>query len=202
MDQKLKQRLVGAVVLISLAVIFIPVILEGPDDDLTPRVQEIPVPPQIDYQAEIELPVPDETPVPEISVPADSPVPAAQTAAVPPQPAEQPAPVQRVQREPVQPEPVQPETVAEPPAAARPEAAAGSWVIQVGSFSQQLNASGLRDRLKKTGFNSRLQEITSEKGKAWRVLVGPFDTRAAAEKQRDRITSQHHMKGIVTQLKD
>jgi DedD protein len=193
MDQKLKQRLVGAVVLISLAVIFIPVILEGPDDEWTPRVQEIPVPPQIEYQAEIELPVPEETPAPapETTPPAAAPLPETQTADVPPQPAEQPAP----------PAPVQPEPVAEQ-AAAAPAAAAGSWVIQVGSFSQQLNASGLRDRLKKTGYNSRLQEITSGNGKAWRVLVGPFDTRAAAEKQRDRITGQHHMKGMVTQLKD
>ena len=189
MDQKLKQRLVGAVVLISLAVIFIPLILEGPDDEWTPRVQEIPVPPQIEYQAEIELPVPDEVPVPapETPTPAAAPVPETQTAVVPP-PAQEPAPVQK-------------EPVAEQPAA-RPETAAGSWVIQVGSFSQQLNASGLRDRLKKSGYNSRLQEITAGNGKAWRVLVGPFDTRAAAEKQRDRITSQHHMKGLVTQHKD
>lgn len=190
MDQKLKQRLVGAVVLISLAVIFIPVILEGPDDEWTPRVQEIPVPPQIEYQAEVELPVPDElpTPAPEPTAAAEALSPEAQTADIPPPPAEQSAPVR-------------PEPVAEPPPA-KAEAPAGSWVIQVGSFSQQLNASGLRDRLKKTGYNSRLQEITAGSGKAWRVLVGPFETRAAAEKQRDRITSQHHMKGLVTRFKD
>ena len=201
MDQKLKQRLVGAVVLISLAVIFIPVILEGPDDEWTPRVQEIPVPPQIEYQAEIELPVPDEAPSPaaETATPAQPPVPETQTADVPP-PAEQPAPV-RTEPAAEQPAPVKAEPVAEQPAAS-PAAVAGAWVIQVGSFSQQLNASGLRDRLEKTGYNSRLQEITSGTGKAWRVLVGPFDTRAAAEKQRDRITGQHHMKGMVTQLKE
>jgi DedD protein len=190
MDQKLKQRLVGAVVLISLAVIFIPIILEGPDDEWTPRVQEIPVPPQIEYQAEVELPVPDEQPAlaPETTTPAEVPAPETQTADVPPPPAEQPAGAQ--------PEPV----VEQPPA--RAQVPAGAWVIQVGSFSQQLNASGLRDRLKKTGYNSRLQEITVGNSKAWRVLVGPFETRAAAEKQRDRITSQHHMKGLVTQFKD
>lgn len=190
MDQKLKQRLVGAVVLISLAVIFIPIILEGPDDEWTPRVQEIPVPPQIEYQAEVELPVPDEQPAlaPETTAPAEAPAPEAPTAVVPSPPAEQPAPDR-------------PEPVAEQPPA-RAKVPAGSWFIQVGSFSQQLNASGLRDRLKKTGYNSRLQEIAAANGKVWRVLVGPFETRAAAEKQRDSITSQHHMKGLVTQLKD
>jgi DedD protein len=190
MDKKLKQRLVGAVVLISLAVIFIPIILEGPDDEWTPRVQEIPVPPQIEYQAEVELPVPDEQPAPApvTTIPATAPAPEAQDAVVPPPPAAQPAPTRQ-------------EPVAEqPPAAAK--APAGSWFIQVGSFSQQPNASGLRDRLKKTGYNSRLQETAAGNGKVWRVLVGPFETRAAAEKQRDRITSQHHMKGLVTQFSE
>ena len=194
MDFILKQRLVGAIVLLSLAIIFIPVILEGPDDDWTPRVQEIPVPPQIEYPAEVELPVPDESPapVPEVTTPVELPVPAAPATAATPPPVEEPVPVK--------PEPPAKQPVAKQPAP-KPGLPAGSWVIQVGSFSQQLNASGLRDRLQKTGYNSRLQEISAGNGKAWRVLVGPFETRAAAEKQRDRITGQHHMKGIVTQFK-
>ena len=64
MDQMLKQRLIGAIVIISLAVIFIPMILEGPDDELSPRTQDMPPPPTIDYQAEVDLPVPDESPEP------------------------------------------------------------------------------------------------------------------------------------------
>lgn len=191
MDQKLKQRLVGAIVLISLAIIFIPVILEGPDDDWTPRVQEIPVPPQIEYQAEVDLVVPEESPapVPEVTTAAELPVPEAPATAAAPPPVEDPVPVKA--------EPVAKQPAPKP----KPAVPAGSWVIQVGSFSQQLNASGLRDRLQKTGYNSRLQEISAGNGKAWRVLVGPFETRAAAEKQRDRITGEHHMKGIVTQFK-
>ena len=59
MNQLLKQRLVGAVVLVSLAVIFIPIILEGPDEEeWSPRTQGMPEPPQITYHAEddVELP--------------------------------------------------------------------------------------------------------------------------------------------------
>ncbi|MGB5180314.1 MAG: hypothetical protein WBP44_16495, partial [Gammaproteobacteria bacterium] len=60
MDLKLKQRLTGAIVLVALAVIFVPIILEGPDDDWTPRSHSIPEQPQIDYRAgmELELPAP------------------------------------------------------------------------------------------------------------------------------------------------
>jgi len=187
MDQKLKQRLVGAVVLISLAVIFIPIILEGPDDEWSPRVQEIPVPPQIEYQTEVELPVPAE--------PARE-TPAAQEPAPPPVTPE---------TSPLRPEPEPaPAPAAVKPAApaAQPAAPSGSWVIQVGSFSQKLNASGLRDRLKKAGYASYLQETSSGNVMAWRVLVGPYETRAAAEKQRDRITREHHLKGMVTQARE
>ena len=38
MDSVLKQRLVGAVVLVALGVIFIPMLLEGPDDTLVPEL--------------------------------------------------------------------------------------------------------------------------------------------------------------------
>jgi DedD protein len=184
MDQKLKQRLIGAIVLISLAVIFIPIILEGPDDEWSPRVQEIPVPPQLDYPAEVELPVPAE--------------PARETPA-----AEEPAaPPVTPETSPLRPEP-EPAASKPPAPAAKPAAApSGSWVIQVGSFSQKLNASGLRDRLKKAGYASYLQETSSGNVMAWRVLVGPYETRAAAEKQRDRITREHHLKGMVTQARE
>jgi len=42
MDSVLKQRLVGAVVLVALGVIFIPMLLEGPDDTLVPELDELP----------------------------------------------------------------------------------------------------------------------------------------------------------------
>lgn len=192
MDQKLKQRLVGAVVLISLAVIFIPIILEGPDDEWSPRVQEIPVPPQIEYPAEVELPLPAESPpeAPAAQEPAVSPV-AKETGTLRPEPA--PAPDE-----------VKPPAPAAKPATpvAKPAATSGSWIIQVGSFSQKLNASGLRDRLNKTGYKSYLQETPSGNGKTWRVLVGPYETRTAAEEQRDRIKREHHLKGMVTQSRE
>ena len=59
MEQQLKQRLIGAVVLVSLAVIFIPVILEGPDDEWVPRTHDIPTPPELDYRASMDLPLPE-----------------------------------------------------------------------------------------------------------------------------------------------
>ncbi len=45
MDQQLKERLVGAAVLALLAVLFVPMILDGPDD--APTTRDIPLPPAI-----------------------------------------------------------------------------------------------------------------------------------------------------------
>jgi DedD protein len=46
MDQELKQRLVGAVVLTSLAVIFVPMLFDDPIDQSGKRIGELEIPPQ------------------------------------------------------------------------------------------------------------------------------------------------------------
>jgi DedD protein len=195
MEQNLKQRLVGAIVLVSLAVIFIPIILEGPDDEWTPRSHSIPEPPQIDYRASMQLPLPADTtePAAASTEPADMQAPAqpeqtAVTPPAPPIPEPEPAP---------QPEPVATEKPAAPEAAPASSAAAlpAGWYVQVGSFSQQMNASGLRDRLRSAGYDTRLQAT----GSTYRVLVGPSDTRKQAEQQRDKLLAKQQLKGIVIQ---
>lgn len=190
MDQKLKQRLVGAVVLISLAVIFIPIILEGPDDEWSPQRQGMPEPPKIDYRAEIELPPVAAEPSVEPAPVLVEPVP---EQAAPPQgtgkaPATQAPPVAP------QPEPPPPVPVA---AVAVP---ADAWVIQVGSFSLQPNARGLSDRLRRAGYKAFLREGKTASGDiTYRVLVGPLAERAVADKLQERLNREQQLKGLVMQ---
>lgn len=200
MDQKLKQRLVGAIVLISLAVIFIPFILEGPDDEWSPRTPDMPEPPRIDYQAEVDLPLPGTVPEP-VEAPPPETVQEPMDLAIPEPPAAgeseaQPSPGQAAVSE-----PAAPAAGAEPSAPAPASAtatAAEKWVVQVGSFGQQLNASGLRQRLEKAGYHSYLQEIKVGGSPAWRVLVGPYGNREQAERQRERLAREQQLKGLVT----
>jgi len=42
MDFLLKQRLIGAIVLVALGVIFIPLLLEGPNKELVPEMEPLP----------------------------------------------------------------------------------------------------------------------------------------------------------------
>jgi DedD protein len=212
MEQKLKQRLVGAIILVSLAVIFIPIILEGPDDEWSPRSPGMPEAPRMDYGVDMELALPPvetaESGEPESLEPAepeDSGEPAVAPAVVPPV---EPSPAQPA--EPVKPEPSPAKPVASPaPAAPAPAAEAADkktgtlpvpppgWYIQVGSFSQRMNAEGLRDRLTAAGHTTRLQSINIGKAQVYRVLVGPATSRAAAEQQKSRLEKQQQIKGIV-----
>ncbi len=201
MDQKLKQRLTGAVVLVSLAVIFIPIILEGPDDEWTPRSHSLPEAPAVEYQAEIELPLPEETPVslaiPEKETSTDpesesiviEETVATEVVETKPVPAKAPDPQPVAQKKPAPP----------PPPVAAPAAPPAGWYIQVGSFSQEMNATGLRERITAWGFEVRTQKINTGKGTAYRVLVGPSASRAKAEKLRNKLVSKHQIKGIVVE---
>jgi DedD protein len=203
MDLKLKQRLTGAIVLVALAVIFVPIILEGPDDEWTPRSHSIPEQPQMDYRASMELELPgpeaagqehsesvitealnlDEEPPPASEPPAEDNV---ATAAKPPEPvASTPKPARMA------PAPAPPKTEK------ATQATLKGWFVQVGSFGQELNASGLRDRLKSADYDARLQKVAIGKGYAYRVLVGPSASRAAAEKLASGLKSGQQLSGMV-----
>lgn len=206
MEQQLKQRLVGAVVLVSLAVIFIPIILEGPGDEWSPRNQNIPQPPPMDFRshAELALPEAEEThadePVAEAPVPVAVPPAAAVEEPEPPPPA--PAVKPAMPEPPAAPPPPAP-VVSAPPRESPPAATslADGWYAQVGSFSQQANADGLRARLAKAGFAAHLQTTSTGKGSSYRVLVGPERTRPDAEKLLQKLVSKAHVrKGIVVEM--
>ena len=196
MEQALKQRLIGAIVLVSLAVIFIPIILEGPDDEWTPRSHSIPEQPQMDYRADMELELPPETPGIDETVAMElmsqeqaesKPQPAAvKTAAVP---VKTPDPVKAA------PKPLPPLKPAVP-AVPKTEPLQG-WFVQVGSFGREMNAKGLRERLVAAGFHVQLQDVKLGNKYAYRVLVGPSSSRTEAEKLAEKLQSGQHLKGMV-----
>lgn len=212
MDQMLKQRLIGAIVIIALAVIFIPMILEGPGRESSTRTENMPPPPAIDYETEVDLPVPAASS--ESAEPAETPAAnAAQEQEVSALPAE-PAPVAAPA-----PAPVKPVETSAPPPTPKPvvakqsppaeksapktvsAAGQGGWVLQVGSFTQQANAQSLRDRLKKDGYLVTVQRAKGPEGSVHRVLVGPVSDRPAAEKLRDKLAREQKLSAMVLENK-
>lgn len=94
---------------------------------------------------------------------------------------------------------------AEPKKAATPRpskpppalAAKGGWVVQVGTFSKRENAHRIRDKLKRLGYSVHLEDIAIKQGRAVRVRVGPFDSRRKAMDMQARIEKDIGLHGMV-----
>jgi len=186
MDFLLKQRLVGAIVLVALGVIFIPMLLEGPDRTLVPEMEELPA--LIDTEPAKPLgSFPSADAVPE------EPDQAVIAADVLPEPEPEPEASEAAAVEQAL------EELPEPPAAKvadsvkKPEPL-GSWVVQVGSFSSQENAIGLRDKLRGAGFVTQVEKERIGGKTYFRVRVGPFLERAEAEQTQKVLVEKHGKK--------
>jgi len=190
MDVLLKQRLVGATVLVALGVIFVPLILEGPSQTLVPEMEALPEPGDQVISAPLEsFPAPDAIPAePDTAIILTDPQPAAVSEA----PAEPAQPV-------AEPEPESEPVVAAPEPETKPAKSAplGSWVVQMGSFSSEQNALRLRDKLRKNGFVTQVEKARIDGKQRFRVRVGPFLERAEAEQSRKQIKDKLTLKGRV-----
>lgn len=187
---KLKQRIVGALVLTALAVIFIPMLLKQDEPVQEVSVQAPPMPeiaeaPQLPV-AEVAVPEPqevdevwDEILIPEQSSPVSS-EPAAPPAApivadesvAPPQAPKQPAPIA-----PPAPKPeAQPEQQVIQPGIDKNNLPV-SWSIQLANLTNKANAEALRNTYRKKQYNAYLRSS----GDTHRVLIGPLIKRSEAQ---------------------
>lgn len=209
MDFLLKQRLVGAVVLVALGVIFIPMLLEGPNSELVPEME--PLPELTGQRSSMELGgFPDAGDVPVEAdvavVQADAVVPPNLGEELQPQPSET-AEVEIAAPEPiVEPLPVPPKPAATPepatpepakPEPAKPAGPLGNWVVQMGSFSSEQNALRLRDKLRKAGFVTQVEKVRVDAKSHYRVRVGPYLERAEADRDQAKLDKQLNLKGRV-----
>ncbi len=74
--------------------------------------------------------------------------------------------------------------VAEQPASA---AVAGRFVVQIGAYSDGVKAHEARVKLEKAGLKTYTQVVQPKEGKRIRVRVGPFESKAAADKAAEKI---------------
>ncbi len=195
LKKRARRRLVGAVALVLLIVVFLPMILDSEPKPLNQDIA-ITIPP---------IPKPEskpQTPAPVVTVPA---VPATPhvtgmpeaAPAVPPQsaPAVEPKPeppkseVPRVEAKPEAKQvakPVQKHEIKPAPAS---HADDESFVVQLGAFSNATNAKALQKKLQDNKFKAYTEMVKNAGGDRTRVRVGPYASREAAEKARDRLKS-------------
>ena len=186
LDKGLKQRMVGALVLLALAVIFLPMLLSREDESQWVQV-DAPAMPVAPEMPDIELQpvvVPEPQLLPDEPVEADAvqPLESIETAAV-----ETPA---------VAPVPAAP--VAPPATPSRLDANSLpiSWSVQLASLSSGDGAQKLQKTLRTQGYNAYIRSVDGMN----RVFVGPLIERAEADRLRDQLNRQHKLNGFVVRF--
>ncbi|MBG6285956.1 MULTISPECIES: SPOR domain-containing protein [Pseudomonas] len=214
LDKGLKQRVVGALVLLALAVIFLPMLFSR-EDDVRQVVVEAPVMPKPPAMPTVEV-QPTEVPEPQAED-AENGVPPAETAAAqaPSAPIAS-SPAQQSQS--AQPKAPAPQPVAPKPAApaqqpaqasAAPAAPAQqpaqrldsnnlpvSWSVQLASLSNRARADELQKSLRSQGYNAYVRSFDGMN----RVFVGPVVERAEADRLRDQLGKQQKLNGFVVRF--
>ncbi|WP_342245614.1 SPOR domain-containing protein [Pseudomonas sp. OTU5201] len=214
LDKGLKQRIVGALVLVALAVIFLPMLFSR-EDELRQVVVEAPPMPKAPDMPPVELEqvqVPEPQALPQEPVPPLEPtgdalasdVSAAQDAA-PAAPAPPAAPAVPV------PAPAQPQAQAKTPAPSPAPPVAQvkteekrldvnglpvSWSIQLASLSSRSSAENLQKNLRTQGYNAYIRSVEGMN----RVFVGPVIERAEANRLRDQLARQQKLNGFIVRF--
>lgn len=89
---------------------------------------------------------------------------------------------------------------AEPPKSAEPARTAGAYSVQLAAFTDDKGANSLAARLKKDGHPAYIEPYETSRGRVWRVRVGPYPSREAAEAARGKLKAEGH-NGILAAAK-
>ena len=185
MEPQLKQRLVGAAVLVGLGVVFIPILLDQSDDTAIapePAVQTIDAP--TDFSSRV-VPLDDEA-VAQLESKANATADELQRA-------------EDWDKKPLSTRPAVVATDSTPAPEENEQLRTGvtAWVVQLGSFASRENAAGLVATLKKSGYTAFIEENADGDKVSYRVRVGPELTKVVAEEIRDKLNADTKVKGIV-----
>ena len=186
MERALKERIIGAVVLVVFVVLVVPIFLDGPPDSGEVVTERVLLPGQDGAKTQTVVLDRDRTePVPVASTGDEAAQPAPAQSEPEPE-AEAPViakqdPVRRPEKAGPQPEAEKP---AEKPAAS---STTGMWAVQLGSFSNKDNAEKLAADLRKQGYAAFLSQLETGSGTLHRVRIGPQKDRESAEAMAARL---------------
>ena len=181
-EGRLKQRLVGAVVLIALAVIFIPMLLSGGRDMEMPvfgsnvpeRSAEITNIKHIDIK---EVQKTESHPINPKRIPIAHGLP-------------EPKIVKEKNSKSIV-------ALTEKEKEKKPVIKKTVWAVQVGSFNKRSNALGLKDKLRKKKIHAFVERIMKNNKVIYRVRVGPEITRKKAEALKMKLKKELKLSGLV-----
>ena len=175
-----KQRIIGALIIVCLAVIFLPMLFDEPHQERDRQTLDIPPEPEI---PEVRVEAPSE--------PAD------------PEPPEKRVPRPQAARE------DRPDGIGELPMADthKPEPSPepgpdtrvleGAYLVQLGSFSRESNARQLRDRVRDRNMEAYMEPFERNGETLTRVFAGPFVEKEAARKVKVRLDEAFGLDALV-----
>ncbi|ERS86260.1 MULTISPECIES: SPOR domain-containing protein [unclassified Halomonas] len=222
MKYGMRERLSGAVILIALAVIFVPMLFDepAPRGERPEPAQRIEAPIEVERH-DVPAPVPpasldtgdatapSEAPSPSTGAEAGRPEPSAEgeaaeapatAEATAPEPAETVDPIAELARAAderlaqASGEPSRGDEDAVPEAVAQ-----GEWAVQVGSFGEPANAERLLARLRDEGFDAysrpRGDDLTT-------VYVGPYASAETGERAVAEVKARVNLQGLLVRVKE
>jgi DedD protein len=207
MDRRVKERLIGASILVALIVLVVPELLSGPKTAAPSATLPPTFPanaPEPTRNVTLDLAT-SKAPANSEVEPAASAAEGGETSAAQPatatptagsptagsSPSGAPATVAPAAAAPAAtPKPV--ETAAPTPISAR-----ANWAVQLGSFVSRANADNLSRQLKGQGFSVYVLPGGSAASMRYRVRVGPLADRDSAERMAAKLKSIGHVSSLV-----
>ncbi len=200
----LTHRIVGAIVILSLAIIFVPILLET--DQIDPgHLKESPVPEIPEELATIVFELDKvsgdfeaknadkiaqfETGIQQEIESSSQEIALSEVVAEP-----APAPLstpKSVVTAPVKNEAPFPVDVDEP--------FKHTWMLQLASFKGETKALSFRDRLRKAGYSAHLNQRNGDNGTMWRVRIGPYTRKDEAKTVLAKVNKEFKVKGLLVQ---
>ncbi|MBT8089851.1 MAG: SPOR domain-containing protein [Gammaproteobacteria bacterium] len=192
----MKERIIGAAILVSFVVLVVPIFLDGPPDENEIVSERVLLPGQDEQQTQTVVlernrtePVPlksSTTAAPEPVTPKTAPPAVQQAQESTPAASKEPESTPKVA------------ATAPPPVKSLPAASTtGMWAVQLGSFSNKENAEKLAADLRKQGYAAFLSQLATDSGQLHRVRIGPQKDRESAEAMAKRLAKVGHKGQVV-----
>lgn len=201
MDQSIKQRLVGIAVVFALAVIFLPMLLDGSGAQKKNLKVEIPIQPAIAANPEFEQKIielharVDELPeleprfTDEVSTEKSNQIEREAEKKIEAEPV--------IKAEPVE-EKVVKKPVPKPEIKVSSQLGGSSWVLQVGSYRDKKKALTQRDQLRKSKIAAVFIEQFGVDGQiSYRVRLGPFLNRDQSQVAQNKIRAKYNIDSLI-----
>ncbi len=192
-DEGLKKRLIGATVLVSLVVIFVPMLLEKEPVVSTDLKEDIiPDKPEVEFSSKLLPLETEDLSQPTLEEPVPIPVPAQEEANV----VEDTKTVKNESKP-----SVKPKQTMDKKADPDPRVGLSGWVVQVGSFSKRDNAEKLVNELRAKKYAAFTDQVDLKGNILHRVLIGPEVDKKNAEQLLVKLNKLLQSKKLAGKIK-